>query len=115
MSEIIDQQISKETAILYLESVAVKDRLGLWIEFDYDDEVYEDVQYNITQSMLQRFLRERLMVFVYVIPVAWNNFQYNYIVNGSFTFSKSGYNTYELALEQGLKAVLAYYKSHGHA
>lgn len=63
-----------------------------------------------TQSLLQKWLREKHNVHIWVFPLSLNNYQYNYFKDGGYTFGVSGHTTYEEALEIGLRQGLTLIK-----
>ena len=63
---------------------------------------------NITQSLLQKWLREVHNIHIWVNPIAVDDYKYTILstVFLKFESEKFGYNTYELALETGLLEAL---------
>ena len=86
---------------------------------DFDDDFCNWNEYDgyftiITQSLLQKWLREKKFHHVYVIPITGNKWIYEVkyisLVMDDFIsyllFEQEEYNTYEQALENGLMSAL---------
>lgn len=90
-------------------------RYMLVVEEGEGDYVNEDPENRIavcTQSLLQRWLRETHLLFVYITP-KWegdNKKDTRWRHNNSYESAKTLYNTYEEALEAGLIEALNYIK-----
>ena len=57
----------------------------------------------MSQAKLQTILRTRYGIIVYVIPFSIEKFDFKILVDGKITSSTASFETYELALENGLE------------
>lgn len=102
-----NQKIQYGTAILAIKANIKNDaKDDLWIDYDDYGDWYESVHYNITQSMLQKWLREKKETWVYIIPCfeCGDLLSYDVWINGNKTPIFK--DTYEEALEAGLTEAL---------
>ncbi|MFA5934933.1 MAG: hypothetical protein WC827_03560 [Candidatus Paceibacterota bacterium] len=59
-------------------------------------------KYKPTQSFIQKWLREKQNVHIWVIPMSLSEYAYYYFKDGGYTFSKCNFRFYESALEKGI-------------
>lgn len=74
------------------------------------DNLISEIISRPTQSLLQKWLREKPSMYVYVIPINTKrpsgNYEINVYKNNERYFFDYGFNTYEEALEKGLQEAL---------